>query len=561
MAVSSKVARAQDLGAQGPPRRVQQQAGVSPVGPRTMVARWASGGGALAGVIMLLAAPISDVVAVASVTAGAHGPWSAGAGGAAKGAGRGAMRLRGGFVRTLAPSVQAPEVPHGESQTFWEEEEEDYEKAQENMLATRPVIGSAPVETAAETNASPTAGQGLDEYNAALAKMAGESASLGGWDRVEDRGGEVAGHNEVAEASEEADTEEQEWWTIPLAQYRKAQHVLENKAHPLQRASVNADTFDKQACGRNMLIGSMGKIPFPFRSIPLPLPSPLRLSLPMSIPLPFAREHTRVRLKTDGGTWLNHAVRSPVAPTPQAFSPRRLDPIEAQQRRPFTVIPLDVTGPMNQPHPACHPVKESDVSGGMAYSRGHMRPNGPGSLSYMEVRAGGPSRHSSVGIVDAEATFDDEGGTRQADFAGSPRGDCVAAFSSGAFLWALEGDEKVNSEDEKVNPASELDEKVKSFLKDEKVKSSHPMRSPSGTAKARSFRAGDRIGILVDLDEGRMAVLKNGKVVLARKGIPKDRTYRFFVGCHEPGASWSMIKQHSAHKSLKNVDWLKFYSF
>jgi len=144
------------------------------------------------------------------------------------------------------------------------------------------------------------------------------------------------------------------------------------------------------------------------------------------------------------------------------------------------VIPLDVQGPANQPHPLCQPIRASECSGGMAYSSGHMRPNGQGALSYMEVRAGGPSRLSCVGVVDAEATFDDEAtAMRQADFAGSPRSDCLVAAGTGAFRWALDGTEQVRSE-----------------LPD----------------KRRRFRAGDRVGVLVDLDEGRFAILKNGRV-------------------------------------------------
>ena len=487
-----------------------------------MVARWASGGGALAGVMMLLAAPISDVIAVASVTAGAHGPWSAGGGVAAKGAGQGAMRLRGGFVRTLAPSVQARGVPHSETLALEGEEEDEYKQVEENMPS------NATVETVVETTPSPDD----TAFAAFLAQQEGQSASLGEWGKEdlevlgkvgqtgEVVGGEVVGNDEVAEDPKKDASYDKEKEARLIA----ALDLLREQAHPLQRASVNADTFDKQACGRNMLIGSMGKIPFPFRSIPIPLPSPLRLSLPMMIPLPFARENTRVRLKSDQGTWLNHLVKSPVAPAPGVFSPRRLDPIEAQQRRPFTAIPLDVTGPMRQPHPYCQPLKESEVSGGMAYSMGEI---GAGSLSYMEVRAGGPSKFSSVGIVDVETTLDDEGETRQADFSGSPRGDCISALASGAFVWALDGSEKVKSD---------------------------------VASKRRGFRAGDRVGILVDQAEGRMAVLKNGRVVLTRSGIPTDRAFRFFVGCHAKGASWSMIKPHSARKSLENVDWLAFYS-
>jgi len=444
-------------------------------------------------------------------------------------------------MRTLEPSVQARGVPTVEMFPF-EEEDNDFETAQNFAYAELdgglpiPKPSTAPVETAAKVpyekdvidpgifdDDGPTCRQFPRERYKAMARdvprdnTAAQKPAEGG-----------KGVLAVVDDEAAADAEDSEEERVPAPS--SAEHILGSRAHPLQRTSVNADVFDLQTCGRNMLVGSTGRIPFPFRCIPLPLPSPLRLPLPMVVPLPFAREHTRVRLTADGGTWLNHAVKSPVAPVSPAFSSRRTDPMEAMQRRPFMVIPLDVTGPAKQPHPLCEPLKESDVSGGMAYSMGHMRPNGQGSLSYMEVRAGGPSQLSCVGLVDAEETFDDEtpDETRQADFSGSPRGECVSATASGAFQWGFEGAEMVNSE-----------------LAD----------------RERSFRAGDRVGILVDLDAGRMAVLKNGEVVLERKGLPADRTFRFFVGCHQPGASWTMIDAVKARRSLEAVDWVNFYSF
>lgn len=50
------------------------------------------------------------------------------------------------------------------------------------------------------------------------------------------------------------------------------------------------------------------------------------------------------------------------------------------------------------------------------------------------------------------------------------------------------------------------------------------------------------------------------QVVLMRSGLPTDRTYRFFVGCHEARASWTQVQPDAARRSLRNVDWKKFYA-
>jgi len=412
--------------------------------------------GALAGALMLLVAPIAGAVGVASVPSGAHGAAVASreAGVASFGASGATMRLRGGFVRTLAPSVQARSVPNKESYPMGAEGD-DFESflEQAHTYATK----ADPSSPRAGNETTPRSSQATDVQTVDAATLF------------------EGGKDIIALGQEDADEAE-----APVAKVRTAEEILWRRAHPINRASVNAEAFDTQSCGRNMVLGSTGRIPLPFRSIPFPLPLLLALPLPMFVPLPFPRAHTRVRLQADSGTWLNHAIKSPIAPAPSAFSPRRSDPIEAMQRRPFMVIPLDVQGPANQPHPLCQPIRASECSGGMAYSSGHMRPNGQGALSYMEVRAGGPSRLSCVGVVDAEATFDDEAtAMRQADFAGSPRSDCLVAAGNGAFRWALDGTEQVRSE-----------------LPD----------------KRRRFRAGDRVGVLVDLDEGRFAILKNGRV-------------------------------------------------
>jgi len=223
-------------------------------------------------------------------------------------------------------------------------------------------------------------------------------------------------------------------------------------------------------------------------SLPLSLPLAL-LSMPMwLIPRMLATADTRVRLGSDQGDWINKFVRSPLSPMSGLFTQRRSDPIETMQRRPWMKMPLKVSGPMSQPHPSCSKIEISALTGGMILTDKLMQIHTGDILNYFEVRAGAHSSFTCIGIM-TQASFE-ESDVREFDSSGIPSADSVCYTGSGALLWNMGGESQMTAD---LSEAASPD---------------------------RALRPGDRVGIVVDISVGTMAILKNGKQVLIRKGLP-----------------------------------------
>lgn len=305
--------------------------------------------------------------------------------------------------------------------------------------------------------------------------------------------------------------------------------IIHKYSEPWRRALVNDEPFDLASKGRNMLVGNT--MIFPLLPLSLPLSLPLALiPLPMwLIPPQVGFRAGRVRLGPDGGDWVNRFVRSPLSPMSGLFTQRRSDPIEAMQRRPWMKIPLKVTGPMHQPHPSCSKIETSALTGGMVLSNKLMQVQTGDILNYFEVRVGAHSAFSCIGLM-TQASYE-EGDVREFDASGVPStGDTVCFTGTGALLWNMGQDPQEKAE----------------------------LSLPSD--ESRVLRPGDRVGIVVDISIGTMAVLKNGRQVLLRKGLPCGEPMRFVVGCSKIGASFTIVAPRKARHSLKSVDWDAFYA-
>eukprot|EP00287_Rhodomonas_sp_CCMP768_P004319 CAMPEP_0196736250 /NCGR_PEP_ID=MMETSP1091-20130531/14375_1 /TAXON_ID=302021 /ORGANISM="Rhodomonas sp., Strain CCMP768" /LENGTH=417 /DNA_ID=CAMNT_0042079959 /DNA_START=118 /DNA_END=1371 /DNA_ORIENTATION=+ len=289
-----------------------------------------------------------------------------------------------------------------------------------------------------------------------------------------------------------------------------------HRVEPWRRASVNADFFDKHTKGRNMILSVAVAAPFaPF----------------LSFSFPSGQFLTRARLSHDKGSWLNRFIRSPISPLPGLFSTRRSDPIEAMQRRPFLVIPLEPSGPMSQPHPLSRPVDKGACRGGTVQCLRTIEIANGDALSYFELRASGRSELSCLGVVKADSHEPD---SRDYDFLSSPTEECAMFFGNGGLRWTLGTD---------------------GALPPDQVSSQSAIPDPS-----RAFRGGDRVGMVVDLAAGKLGVVVNGRLALVRSHLPKGCPLRFVAGLVEPGAAWTIVDPARARGSLKGVDWEVFYA-
>lgn len=375
--------------------------------------------------------------------------------------------MRGGFAKTLAAAGALKEVPKLHHFT-------DKLSGGADSL---PVANPYP----SEANTAAAAGDGAQTLDGAAGALVALEQ-----DEQEDADGEM-GYN----------------W--------KAIHHVE----PWKRAAVNADTFDKHTKGRNMLLSSTWSAPLlPFLSFPVP-----------------GKVLSHARLARDRGSWLNRFIRSPISPLPGLFSTRRSDPIEAMQRRPFLVIPLEPSGPMSQPHPLSRPVAKGACTGGTVQCMRTLQVENGDVLNYFELQAGGPCDLSCFGLIDALSHDPD---SRDFDFLSCPGEECAMFFGNGALKWTLDTEGTV--------PA-------------------HEMSSQAAVAEpARALRSGDRVGMLVDLAARKLAVLVNAQVVLIRSHVPSSRPLRFTAGLVQPGSSWRIVEHDTARNSLKNVDWDAFYA-
>lgn len=243
-----------------------------------------------------------------------------------------------------------------------------------------------------------------------------------------------------------------------------------------------------------MLLGHTMTVPLVPLSLPLSLPLIL-FSVPMwMIPPVLGGKARRVRLIRDKGDWINKFVRSPLSPMSGLFTQRRSDPIEAMQRRPWMVMPLKVTGPMSQPHPSISKIPTAELTGGMIVTDKLMQIETGEILNYFEVRAGAHSEFSSVGVMTQESYENSD--PREFDSSGIASGGSVCFTGTGALLWNMAESEADNTQ----------------------------LSAPSHADRA--VHAGDRVGILVDISVGTMAVLKNGQQVLLRKGLPVGQPMR-----------------------------------
>lgn len=86
---------------------------------------------------------------------------------------------------------------------------------------------------------------------------------------------------------------------------------------------------------------------------------------------------------------------------------------------------------------------------------------------------------------------------REFDSSGIPSGESVCFTGTGALFWNMAETEAENAQ---LSEAS---------------------------ASERAVHAGDRVGILVDIAVGSMAILKNGKQVVLRKGLPVGESMRY----------------------------------
>jgi hypothetical protein len=85
---------------------------------------------------------------------------------------------------------------------------------------------------------------------------------------------------------------------------------------------------------------------------------------------------------------------------------------------------------------------------------------------------------------------------REFDSSGIPSGESVCFTGTGALFWNMA---ETDAENAQLSEAS---------------------------ASERAVHVGDRVGILVDIAVGSMAILKNGKQVLLRKGLPVGQSMR-----------------------------------
>jgi hypothetical protein len=85
---------------------------------------------------------------------------------------------------------------------------------------------------------------------------------------------------------------------------------------------------------------------------------------------------------------------------------------------------------------------------------------------------------------------------REFDSSGIPSGESICFTGTGALFWNMAETEAENAQ---LSEAS---------------------------ASERAVHVGDRVGILVDIAVGSMAILKNGKQVLLRKGLPVGQSMR-----------------------------------
>ena len=246
-----------------------------------------------------------------------------------------------------------------------------------------------------------------------------------------------------------------------------------------------------------MLVGNTIVVPLLPLSFPLSLPLAL-LSMPMwMIPPMVGSQGGRVRLDKDKGDWLNKWVRSPLSPMSGLFTQRRSDPIEAMQRRPWIVTPLKVTGPMSQPHPSISKIPETELTGGLVLGDKLMQLQTGDILNYFEVRAGAHSEFSCIGVM-TQASYE-ASDAREFDCSGIPSGESVAFTGTGALFWNMAETEGENAE---LSAPSDAD---------------------------RALRPGDRVGVVVDISVGVMAVIKNGKQVLLRKNLPVGEPLRWLI--------------------------------
>ena len=88
---------------------------------------------------------------------------------------------------------------------------------------------------------------------------------------------------------------------------------------------------------------------------------------------------------------------------------------------------------------------------------------------------------------------------REFDSSGIPSGESICFTGTGALFWNMAETEAENAQ---LSEAS---------------------------ASERAVHVGDRVGILVDIAVGSMAILKNGKQVLLRKGLPVGQSMRCVV--------------------------------
>eukprot|EP00286_Rhodomonas_abbreviata_P027009 CAMPEP_0181298964 /NCGR_PEP_ID=MMETSP1101-20121128/6073_1 /TAXON_ID=46948 /ORGANISM="Rhodomonas abbreviata, Strain Caron Lab Isolate" /LENGTH=384 /DNA_ID=CAMNT_0023404041 /DNA_START=128 /DNA_END=1279 /DNA_ORIENTATION=+ len=349
---------------------------------------------------------------------------------------RGILRLRGGFAKTLAAAGALKEVP--KLHHFSGKLSGGADSLPANIPYPSQDSSQAPKDKTSESDGSGTAG--------ALVPVEADAAE-------DDEGTEV----------------EYNWQAI-------------HRVEPWKRAAVNTDVFDSHTKGRNMILGSAFSVPF------LPF---------LKFSNPFGSTHNLARLSNDKGSWLNRFVRSPISPLPGLFSNRRSDPIEAMQRRPFLVIPLEPAGPMDQPHPLSRPVDKKACTGGTVQCVRTLQVENGDVLNYFELQAGGPCTYSCIGIIDALSHDPD---SRDFDFQCSPAEESAMFYGHGALKWTLDTEGAV--------PA-------------------HALSEQSAVASAsRSFRRGDRVGMLVDLAARKLVVIINGKVVLVRSHLPSSRPLR-----------------------------------
>jgi len=152
-------------------------------------------------------------------------------------------------------------------------------------------------------------------------------------------------------------------------------------------------------------------------------------------------------------------------------------------------------------------------------------------FNYFEVRVQGNAKCSSVGVL-VEGAYDPN--ERFMDHSAIPLGEYISLGSDGGFDWKVWDDaQPVAGEGELPKGHRELG------------------LAPS---TARSYRRWDRIGVFMDVRNGKIAFIKNGEVILVRSGVPTaGKKWHFYVGMASKGCQFTMTRKSVAAKSLAGI--------